>query len=314
MHRLALRVLCVVSAVSIPLLGAAPSQAHPSKQDRIAFSRYDPDLGGFALWTVKPNGTGERRITPGQAYFPDWSRDRSRLLFDFPDDAGDEQIGVIGADGRGFKQLTQMPGISEGAEYTPDGRQVVFNRSPLLPDDPGFYTSLWIMNANGSHPRPLFKPDPVKFDVEPSVSPDGRRVVFARLGEVDGEFATSVRVVNIDGTREREITPLTVGLEHPQWSPDGRRIIYEIDNLSDVPSPTNGIWTTALHGHAKLVVASTADVAYLKPQFSPDGDQIVVSCFDKIVGQTDICALRSDGQRVRNITNSPDEFESWPTW
>ena len=94
----------------------------------------------------------------------------------------------------------------------------------------------------------------------------------------------------------------------------GHRIIYEIHNLSDVPSPTNGIWTTTLRGHANLVVASTADVAYLRPRFSPQGDQIVVSCVDKVVGQTDICVLRSDAQRVRNITKSPDELESRPTW
>jgi hypothetical protein len=313
MHQLTPRVLCAVSAVSISLLGAASAQAQESQEDRIAFSRYDPELGGFALWSVRPDGTRERRITPGQAYFADWSPDRSRLLFDFPDDAGDEQIAAIGAGGRGFQQLTQMPGISEAAEYTPNGRRIVFNRSPQLPDDPAFFTSLWIMRADGSHPRPLFEPDPAKFDVEPSVSPDGRRVLFTRLGEVDGQFAKSVRVVNMDGTHDREVTPMTAGLEHPQWSPDGR-IVYEIDELSDVPHPTNGIWTTTLRGHADLVIASTEDVAYLKPQYNQRGDRIVVTCVDKIVEQTDLCVLRADGRRVRNISNSPDEYESWPTW
>lgn len=43
-------------------------------------------------------------------YFAHWSPDRSRILFDLPDDADHEQIGVIGADGRGFSHLTRMPG------------------------------------------------------------------------------------------------------------------------------------------------------------------------------------------------------------
>jgi TolB protein len=314
MRRLTLRALCLAGAASIAMVGAVSSNAHPSRDDRIAFGRIDPHVGDQTLWTVRPDGTGERRITRGRALVSDWSPDRERLLYDFPDEAGRQQIAVIGADGRGFKQLTRTPGISECAEFTPDGERIVFNRSTLRPDDPAFFTSLWIMDADGTHQRPLFKPDPAKFDVEPSVSPDGRRVVFNRLGVIDGEYAASVHVVNIDGTHERQVTPMTVGLEHPQWSPDGKRVIYEIDNLSDVPHPTDGIWTTTLRGQTSLLIASTDEVSYLKPLFSPNGRKIVVVCVDLVGGQTDLCVLRADGRRLRNITDTPDKREDLPVW
>jgi TolB protein len=314
MHRLTARTLCLATAASIALIGTAPAQAHPGHEQRIAFGRFDPGLGGHRLWTVRPDGTGERQITPGLAIAADWSPDRSRILYDFPDAAGNQQVAVIGANGRGFRQLTRTPGISECAEFTPDGKRIVFNRSPLMPDDPAFFTSLWIMNADGSDQRPLFRPDPAKFDVEPSVSPDGKRVVFARLGVVDGEFAASVHVVGIDGTHERQVTPMTVGLEHPQWSPDGKRVIYEIDNLTGVPHPTDGIWTSPLRGQADLVIASTDEVIYLKPEFSPDGRRIVATCVDLVGSQTDLCVMRADGRRLRNNTDTPNERESVPVW
>jgi Tol biopolymer transport system component len=314
MHRLITRTVSLAGAASIALLGVVPAQAHPSQEPRIAFGRFDPGIGDLTLWTVRPDGTGERRVTKGPALVSDWSPDRSRLLYDFPDRHGNQQVAVIGAHGRWSKQLTRRPGISECAEFTPDGRRIVFNRSPLMPDDPAFFTSLWIMNADGSHQRPLFKPDPAKFDVEPSVSPDGRRVAFNRLGIVDGEFAGSVHVVDIDGTGERQVTPMTVGLEHPQWSPDGKRIAYEIDSLSDVPHPPNGIWTSTLRGHQRLVLPSTDERVYLKPQFSPAGGRVVVLCYDVATDQADVCVVRADGRRVRNITDSPDEHENIPVW
>ena len=108
----------VVALAGLPAAATHPSSRH-DKQPRIAFSRADDAIGGFALWTATPSGGDQQRLTPGAAYFPSWAPDRSHLLFDFPDENGGEQIGRMGADGSNFQQLTHLPGVSEAADYSP---------------------------------------------------------------------------------------------------------------------------------------------------------------------------------------------------
>ncbi len=85
---------------------------------------------------------------------------------------------------------------------------------------------IWVMNADGSNRRRVTHAGGNDFD--PSLSPDGRRIVFrTSRGHFargpNGAGAEGIFVVNVDGTHEREIQPRHGGL-FPDWSPDGRRI------------------------------------------------------------------------------------------
>jgi Tol biopolymer transport system component len=92
---------------------------------------------------------------------------------------------------------------------------------------PGFFTSLWVMKADGSRPRPLFGPGSRTFDVEPEYSPDGTRIAFSRLREqAGGVWQAAIHVTGADGSRPRRLTPYRTFVEHPRWSPDGRTIVF----------------------------------------------------------------------------------------
>ena len=281
----------------------------------IAFTRFNPVRDTLALFRARPDGSHRQHLTHGPAFFPDWSPDRTHLVFDFPDDEGNEQIGIVRADGTGFRQLTDLPGISEVPRFSPDGRTLVFGRSPVMPDeDPNFFTSLWVMDANGNDPHPLFRPDPDKFDVEPEFSPDGRRIVFARLRFAAGIQKAAIFTVRADGTGERRITSFTIGLEHPRWSPDGRRIIFDIE-LEDPSDPAGGIWQVGANGRSlRQVLPGSSELFGFKPVYSPNGQRILFGCFIVAQDQDDLCVMRADGSRVRNITRTPNIFENFPVW
>lgn len=313
----ALGVLTAVPAAADAGLSTADSSGAGS--ELVAFARFDRGIGGFALWTARSDGSGQRRLTAGQATFPSWSPDRSRLLFDFPDDEGNLQIASVRRDGTGLRALTDLPGISETAEYTPDGRHIVFGRSPSLPSDdpslPGFFTSLWVMRANGSNPRPLFAPDPAKFDVEPDISPDGQWVAFLRLRiAADGSQKAALFVVGIDGTGEKRLTPYREGLEHPQWAPDGGRLIFNVAIEDDPDDPRDGIWLVGADGTGlQQLLGSTRRLLFFKPDFSPDGTRILTGCFARASGQDDLCVLGADGTGLHRITFTR-AFENFPIW
>ena len=182
--------------------------------DRIAFTRWDADPNRPNLWTGNADGTNLRAVGDQVAWFPDWSPDRTTIVFDFTDDNGDEQIATIRPDGTQFEQLTDGPGYSEAADYSPDGTTIVFDRSPVHEDDPTFTTSLWTMGVDGGDAHQLALDDGGGFDYEPEFSPGGDRIAFARY---DAESDTSAAfVAQADGSAVRQLTPF-VHENHPIW-------------------------------------------------------------------------------------------------
>jgi len=106
--------------------------------------------------------------------------------------------------------------------------QIVFTDEKAAPK----HAQIWIQNANGTNARQLVVSN---FDDRlPTLSPDGKRVLFTRYVP-DGASLddAGVFVVNVDGTGLRQID--TLG-EDPSWSPDGLQFV-ETRGLFDKGAP-----------------------------------------------------------------------------
>jgi Tol biopolymer transport system component len=87
---------------------------------------------------------------------------------------------------------------------------------------------IWVMGADGSNRRQVTKTRGPAVDFDPSLSPDGRRLVFRTsrgryAPDPNGTGVQGIFVVDLDGSHERQIQSPRGGL-FPDWSPDGRRI------------------------------------------------------------------------------------------
>jgi Tol biopolymer transport system component len=181
----------------------------PGKNGRIAFGRFDPQIGWFRLYTALGDGSDARPLTHVPSSFSDWCPDGKRIAFDFFDVNGNEQIATINPDGSELKQITFGSGIHEVPSWSPDGSEIAFDYSPLSPDDPNFFTSIYVMGADGSSPHQITE-ESGTFDVEPKFSPDGTQIAFVRikLNQLANDFQPqAVFVVNSDGTKVRQLTP-----------------------------------------------------------------------------------------------------------
>jgi Tol biopolymer transport system component len=137
-----IRPLLIVSALVLTSVGtASPAVATPRPENgEISFGRSDPALGGFSsIWVANPDGTHERHLTTVPSFFSDWSPSGNRIAYDFIDDIG-EHIATISPDGTFERQLTFGSGIQEVPRWSPDGRRITFDASPLSPADPNFST------------------------------------------------------------------------------------------------------------------------------------------------------------------------------
>ncbi len=88
-------------------------------------------------------------VTEGSRRFeyPSVSPDGARIAFTLRGEQ--EDIGIIGADGRGFRKLTNDRAKDRGPAWSPDGRQIAF-----YSERSGTY-QIWTVNADGSGFRQL---------------------------------------------------------------------------------------------------------------------------------------------------------------
>jgi len=109
----------------------------------------------------------------------------------------------------------------------------------------------------------------------PNISPDGKQILFTRrwVDKMNDRFRSNLWIVDITGTRVRELTHGNWRDFSPVWSPDGKRIAF----LSDRDG------TTQLH----VMWMDTREVAQLTHlertpgslRWSPDGKMIAFTSF-----------------------------------
>jgi TolB protein len=112
---------------------------------------------------------------------------------------------------------------------------------------------LYVARSDGSHAQQLTR-TPSLSELDPSWSPDGSRVVFARATahcqtRSCQKEGAAIWVMAADGSGARRVT--TSGLYEsdgsPTWSPDGRRIAF-VRRSPDYPKASDGLYVIGADG------------------------------------------------------------------
>ena len=100
------------------------------------------------LSVMSADGTGAQVIAAADfsenQQYPAWSPDSSRIAF-VSTAFGNDEIHIINADGSDEARLTKAPAVDSTPCFSPDGRQLVFDRA----------ASLHVMNADGTNEHEL---------------------------------------------------------------------------------------------------------------------------------------------------------------
>ena len=335
--RLSMAIL-VIGALGLSALPALAT--FPGENGVIAFRRFlNEDRTQGAVFTIRPNGTGERQVTfPPPGFVdrnPDISPDGRRIAFeregvDCGPDCSYDEIFTVKADGTQLTQLTHNPagtscfagGYCNGSPaWSPDGRSIAFRRAagPVV-DDLVESQGIYIMRADGSGIRQITQTarPALGEDTDPQWSPDGRKLVFQRWNVRTAQPLDGIAlwVIDLRTGHERRVTPFPLsGGDTPDWSPDGQRILFH-SSVNGPPDVSANLYTvrpdgTGLH---QLTFAQGGSLQYLGSSYSPDGMSITVGRRPATGGtNADVYVMRADGTHIRQVTKT-ELYDSYPDW
>jgi TolB protein len=138
----------------------APTVAPTGK--RLAFERNDHKRGKHAIFTVRLDGTGLRRVTPWRidAAQPDWSPNGRLITFRTQEQSETRgNISLVRPNGEGLHRITHSGGKAKwlSCSFSPNGKRIVAGRVPGSGE--AGRADLYVMKLDGSGRRNLTRSD-----------------------------------------------------------------------------------------------------------------------------------------------------------
>jgi Tol biopolymer transport system component len=320
--------------VTLTVLAATGSTAAAigTENGKILFRRYlNDDHTTGDIFSIRPDGTGLFRVTRSGSNQvgtePNPSPDGHWIAYMIApeNDLEHGRLFKIHPNGEGRTALSaSCTGTCQGdgfPNWAPSGQLIAFQR--LVSTDPSQgvgVSAIFVMEPDGTDVQQitLRSADPSQFnslgDEAPSWAPDGSRLAFERFSEARQHQA--IFTVRLDGTGLERITPWRLDASQPYYSPDGRWIVFRSNESSDIEG---NVWLVGPTGDGLHAVTHTraGEGKWQSCAFSPDGRYLVSALTPIVDGEqqnADVYVMKVDGSGLRNVTKTPEFWESAPDW
>lgn len=285
-----------VFAALAAIVPSGASAAFPGENGRIAFWYV---IGPPGIFTIQPDGSDERLLidAPGREEAPSWAPDGERLVFARGADDG-TSIWTVDAQGGDLTRVITADASDEHVPYTspsfsPDGRRIVY----LTRD------AIRTVRIDGSDPHRILGVGEMPkgrsaFLQDVVWSPDGKRIAFVR-GLGWGRF-NGIWTVRPNGSHLRRLTAPDRPSwdESPDFSPDGRHIVFERRRDELLRIRADGSGERPIQGQFPFS---------FQPAYAPAGDLIVavrLTAFSKVDRCSDLYLTSPSAGAPTEITDN----------
>jgi len=196
------------------------------------------------------------------------------------------------------KQITFKRQVSKSPVWTANGREIIFSSGPYIA--PG-ESDLWRVPVSGGEPQSLFTS---ARGLTPAISRQGDRFAYSRVFSDLNIWRLPVPGANKKAGGPVSLIASTYDEEAPQYSPDGKRIVFV-----STRSGSSEVWVCGSDGSNALQLTSLGATG--SPHWSPDGRRII---FDSNAeGRFEIYVMDAGGGTPQRITQhkADDAVPSW---
>jgi Tol biopolymer transport system component/DNA-binding winged helix-turn-helix (wHTH) protein len=220
---------------------------------------------------------------------PVWSTDGRSIVFTSNRD-GKYEIYVMDADGSNVKRLTNNLADDVNPMWSPDGKRIVFD------SERDGNREIYVMDADGGNQIRLTRNNAT--DTTAAFSPDGNIIAFASnrdTGPPYNPYNLDIYLMTADGSNVKRIVDDPEYDVSPQWSPDGRKIVFVTGRNGNFD-----VYEMNADGTGQKNLTADYDKSDGAPSYSLDG-------------KNQIFVMDANGSNPKRVTNnaSDNELACW---
>ena len=289
------------------LSAASDPQISPDGRS-IAYVRRSNDImtdkARSSIWLIDVASGDQRPLVAGSGnhFSPRWSPDGKRIAYASTSEGGAPQLFVRWMDSGQTARITGLPDSPQGINWSPDGRRIAYLMN--VPDEGTKLGSAPPKPEGAEWAKPLEVIDKVTYRTD-----DG--------GYLKPGF-DHIFVVDALGGAPRQ---LTFGAYHdgnPEWTPDGRAILFSAVRKSDWEMIANDSEVYRFDiDSGRISTLTDRRGPDNGPIVSPDGRQIAYVGYDdhkKGFEQADLYVMNADGSGAHRVAPGLDRSINQLEW